>query len=70
MRFARIIAAIAPLLAALTLAFGGLHLYYGIVAARAGNWPFALFYAVFGIAGIALAVALWRVRRQISQLPK
>ena len=54
--------AFAPLIAILAFTFAVLQLWTSFVAFRMGNWQFGLFYAVFGIGGIALAIALMRVR--------
>lgn len=52
-----------PFIAAMALVFGGWYVYLGIAAARKGNLPGAAFAIVFGIAGIALGLALFRARR-------
>jgi len=54
--------ALAPLIAILAFTFAILQLWTSFVAFRMGNWQFGLFYVVFGIGGIALAIALMRVR--------
>lgn len=50
----------------LTASIGLYQFYPAALAAGARNWPFALFYSVFGIAGLALARALWTARRLIK----
>ncbi len=52
-----------PIIGAIALLFGGWYVYLGAVAARAGNLPMGAFAAVFGIAGIALGLSLFRARR-------
>lgn len=55
---------LAPLLILITTGFALNYLYAAVVHARARSWPFAGFYALLGVAGLALAIALWRGRRQ------
>lgn len=58
------------LIAALfTGAFGAYYVAWGVIAFRRGNAPFALFYGVYGLGGLVLGLALWRVSRQIKQPP-
>lgn len=52
-----------PFIAAMAMLFGAYYLYLGIGAARGGNVPGALFSAAFGLAGIALGIALFRAHR-------
>lgn len=70
MQLARIMIAIAPLLAVITTVFGAVQIYVGIVAARAGSLALGLFYGAFGIGGIALGMALLRLRKQVRDTPK
>lgn len=58
--------AFAPLLAILALGFGALQMYAAYEAARLGSVPFALIYGLMGVGGVALAVALWSVRRRMK----
>ncbi len=43
------------------------QLYAASLAATAGNWPFAAFYAVFGFAGFVLVRALWTHRKGLKK---
>jgi hypothetical protein len=54
-----------PLLVAMTVALAGLQLYYGVASLYRHAWPFAALYLLCGIAGLALATALWRARRSL-----
>ena len=53
-----------PFAAVLTALFGLYYVGWGVVALRRGNASFALFYGVYGLGGLVLGVALWRVCRQ------
>ena len=64
---ARLLYRLVPVLVCVTLAFSLYHVYGVVLAARAGNWPFAVFYAVFSLAGVALALALWNARKSIDR---
>ena len=61
----RLVIGLAPLLIALTFGFALYHAYLAAVMARAANWPFALFYLVLGIGGLALSLALLRAYRGV-----
>ncbi len=52
-----------------TGAFGAYYMVWGVIAFRRGNAPFALFYGVYGLGGLVLGLALWRVSRQIRPPP-
>ena len=54
-----------PIAALFTGGFGLYYLYVAALALARGNPPFALFYALYGLGGVALAVALWRAWRQL-----
>jgi hypothetical protein len=54
-----------PIATLFTGGFGVYYLYVSMLALGRGNRPFALFYAVYGLGGILLAVSLWRARRQL-----
>ena len=66
----RLLYRLVPLLVALVVVFAAYHVYAAIFAMRLGNWPFAAFYALFSLAGLALARALWTARKQIDQKMK
>ena len=53
-----------PIAVLFTGGFGLYYLYVASLALGRGNRPFALFYALYGLGGVALAVSLWRVWRQ------
>lgn len=61
----RLAISLAPFLIALTFGFAIFHAYAAAIAARAANWPFALFYLVLGIGGLALSLALLRAYRRV-----
>ncbi len=56
-----------PILALLVALFGLYHLFAGGLAIQQHNWPFAVFYLVFGFGGLALAQALWRATRRLGR---
>jgi hypothetical protein len=60
----RLALALAPLLVALTFAFAAFHGYRAVLAASVRNWPFALFYAVLAVGGLALSLALLGTHRR------
>ena len=60
----RLALALAPLLVALTFAFAAFHGYQAVLAAGVRNWPFALFYSVLALGGLALSLALLRTYRR------
>ena len=67
---ARLLYRLVPLLVCVTLVFAAYHVYGAVLAARVRNWPFAAFYTVFSLAGLALARALWSARRFIERQMK
>jgi hypothetical protein len=56
-----------PVAALFTGGFGLYYAWWGVIAFRRGNAPFALFYAVYGLGGVVLALALWRAARQLRR---
>ena len=56
----RILLGLAPVLVVVTVAFSLLHFYVAAIAARSGVWPFVAFRVLLGVAGIALAMGIWR----------
>jgi hypothetical protein len=54
--------ALIPFLTLIVVAFAILQVYTAITFAASRQFGFALFYAVFGFAGFALARALWTNR--------
>lgn len=61
--FARLI----PLLAVVIIGLAFYQIYGAVLAATAGNWPFAVFYALFGFAGFVLVRALWAHRKGLNR---
>lgn len=61
----RLLLAATPALAALTGLFGVFHLYVGAIALQQRAWFSATLYALLGVAGLALATGLWRVRQRV-----
>ncbi len=61
--FARLI----PFLIVVIVALALYQLYGAFLAAGAGNWPFAAFYALFGFAGFVLVRALWAHRKGLPK---
>ncbi|MDF1502529.1 hypothetical protein [Roseisolibacter sp. H3M3-2] len=59
----RLLSILAPILCLLTGAFALYQLWVAGIALRVQNWAFAAFYLVFGLAGLAVTTALWRLRR-------
>lgn len=68
MSTARFAIAFAPFIALLALGFGALQMYTSFLAFQRGNWQFGLFYLLFGIGGVALAMALWSARKKFEKL--
>ena len=66
----RLVAVLAPILCLLTGAFALYQLWVAGIALRVRNWPFAAFYLLFGLAGLAVTTALWRHRRGLSRAPR
>ena len=64
---ARLTYRLTPVLAAATLVFALLYLWAGVSALRQGNVPFAAFYGLFAMGGLALATALWSTRKKIGE---
>jgi hypothetical protein len=60
---------LAPIVALLTGAFALYQLWVAGVALRLERWGFAVFYLVFGLAGLAVTTALWRLRRGLPGRP-
>lgn len=58
-----------PLLAVLAVGFGALHVYRAFLMFRVGDSGLAVIYALMGIGGVALGIALWSVRRRIKAPP-
>jgi hypothetical protein len=56
----RLLRVVAPFLVLLTGAFAVYQLFLAGVALKVRSYPFALFYAVMGVAGLAIATALRR----------
>ena len=54
-----------PLLVVVTAAFGLYQLFVAGIALRTKAYPFALLYAVMGLAGLAVASALWRTGKRL-----
>jgi hypothetical protein len=54
-----------PLLVLLTGGFALYQLFLAGLSLRLHSWPFAIFYTVMGIAGLAIASALRRTSRRI-----
>lgn len=61
--FARLI----PFLIVVIIALAVYQIFGAFLAASAGNWPFAAFYAVFGFAGFVLVRALWAHRKGLHK---
>ena len=59
----RLLRALVPLLALLTGCFALYQLWVAGLALRLRNYPFAAFYLLFGLGGLAVCSALWRHRR-------
>ncbi len=60
---ARLALRLAPVIAAGAALIAVYYLFVAGLALSRGNTPFGLFYLVYAIAGMALAVSLWRVWR-------
>ena len=58
-----------PAASVLTVLFGAYYVSWGVIAFRRGNLPFALFYGLYGLGGLVLGLALWRVWRQWRRPP-
>ena len=58
-----------PFTALLTAVFGAYYVSWGVIAFRRGSHTFALFYGVYGLGGLVLGLALWRVWRQWRRPP-
>ncbi|MGZ8376504.1 MAG: hypothetical protein ACXWZS_06600 [Gemmatirosa sp.] len=65
----RIFLTLVPVLALVTGAFALYQLWAAGIAMRMQNWPFAAFYVLFGLAGLAVSTALWRLRRGVPRPP-
>jgi len=58
-----------PLAFVFTGGFGVYYLYVSTLAYRRGNASFAVFYGLYGLGGVVLAVSLWRAWQQIRRIP-
>jgi hypothetical protein len=67
---ARLFFVLVPVLVLLTGGFALYQLWVAGVAFRLQNWPFAAFYTVFGVAGLAVSNGLWRLRRGMRRPPE
>lgn len=65
----RLLFALVPVLVLLTGGFALYQLWVAGLALRMQNWPFAAFYLVFGLAGLAVTTGLWRLRRGMRRPP-
>jgi formate hydrogenlyase subunit 4 len=63
---ARILYRLTPLLVVATLLFALLYGWTAVTALRQGNVPFAAFYGLFAMGGLALAAALWSARQKVA----
>jgi uncharacterized MnhB-related membrane protein len=61
----RLLRVLVPLLAVVSGLFGLYQLFVAGIALRVKSYPFAVLYAVMGVAGVAIANALWRVGRRV-----
>ena len=52
-----------PVIGAIAILFGATYLYAGAKAVIAGDWMGGVFAGVFGFAGVALGLALFRALR-------
>jgi hypothetical protein len=59
----RVLRVLLPLLVLVTTVFGLYQLFVAGIALRVHAYPFALLYAVMGVAGLAVASALWRTSK-------
>jgi hypothetical protein len=59
----RLLRALVPVLSLLTGCFALYQLWVAGLALRLRNYPFAAFYLLFGLGGLAVCTALWRHRR-------
>ncbi|GLC25684.1 hypothetical protein [Roseisolibacter agri] len=66
----RLLLALVPVLVLITGGFALYQLWVAGVALRMQNWPFAAFYTVFGLAGLAVSNGLWRLRRGMRRPPE
>jgi hypothetical protein len=67
--YSRLFVALVPILVLVTGAFALYQLWVAGVALRMQNWPFAAFYVVFGLAGLAVSNGLWRLRKGLRRPP-
>ena len=61
----RLLRALLPVLALVTGCFALYQLWVAGIALRRANYPFAAFYLLFGLGGLAVSTALWRHRRGV-----
>lgn len=66
----RLLLILVPVLVLVTGAFALYQLWVAGIALRTQNWPFAAFYLVFGLAGLAVSSGLWRLRRGMRRPPE
>ena len=64
---ARFALVFAPLLALLAVGFGAFQLYEAFVWLRSGGFVIGVIYALMGVGGFALGIALWSVRRRMKR---
>ena len=58
-----------PVAVVVTALFGANYVYWGLTAFRRGNVGFGIFYGLFGLGGVVLGLALWRVWQQLRRPP-
>ena len=58
---------LAPVFIAIIVTVAAYYAYAAVFAFQRGSTPFAAFYALFSVAGLVLARAVWSVRKQIGQ---
>ncbi len=63
----RMSAVFLPILSIIAAVFGLYYMYLGVQTAREGEKGAAAILVVFGFAGVALGMALWRVIRMLEQ---
>jgi len=67
---ARLLLVLSPVLAAVAWAVSAYHLYIALLAVRRGDLPFAGFYLLFALGGIALGTALWQHWRRARAIAR
>ena len=63
----RFVLYVLPAAAIFAVAFGGVYGWIGVNSTLAGAGWFGVLLIVFGVAGIALGLALWRAWRLVSK---